>query len=319
MLVDGLFGVVTVPGAGAAAAATMIEPWDLRVRRVSVAIDDLPIELDGFRIVQISDTHLGPRIPEAFIAAVVARARELGPDLFVLTGDYIYSDAGWIEPGARLFGPLVESGIPVLGVLGNHDWWADGPAMSRALTGVGVRMIDNTRIFIDAATRTLADEPPHRGLCVAGLGDLLTDTLDVEAAFRGVPDDMPRLLLEHVPDAAEDPRLGATGPPRFSPGFPARVDLMLSGHTHGGQVRIPGLGTPIVPSRFGQKYAGGLVDGPRFRVLISRGVGMSILPVRFGVPPEIGEITLRVSERARSVEGRSGIDRDIPRGARGMG
>jgi predicted MPP superfamily phosphohydrolase len=90
-------------------------------------------------------------------------------------------------------------------------------------------------------------------------------------------------LLSHNPDVAEDPILLASR---------LRVDLMISGHTHGGQVRLPLLGTPIVPSRFGSRYAGGFVKGPAFPVIISRGIGMSLLPVRWNVAPEIVEIEL---------------------------
>jgi predicted MPP superfamily phosphohydrolase len=94
----------------------------------------------------------------------------------------------------------------------------------------------------------------------------------------------PRLVIAHEPDTAEiGPLRDADAP---------RIDLMLSGHTHGGQVRLPLVGAPIVPSRYGQKYAGGLVEGPRFPVLVSRGIGMSILPIRFAVAPEIVEVTL---------------------------
>jgi predicted MPP superfamily phosphohydrolase len=89
---------------------------------------------------------------------------------------------------------------------------------------------------------------------------------------------MPRLLLSHNPDAAEDPRFLRAR---------HRVDLMLSGHTHGGQVRLPVVGAPVIPSKYGQKYAAGLVQGPRCPVYVSRGLGLSGLPVRFGVPPEI--------------------------------
>ena len=115
-------------------------------------------------------------------------------------------------------------------------------------------------------------------MCIAGVGDLWEGAPDYHAALSGAPRAMPRLLLSHNPDAAEDSKF-VTGN--------YRVDLMISGHTHGGQVWVPGIGTPIVPSKFGQKYASGLVKGPACDVFISKGVGVSGLPVRFGVPPEI--------------------------------
>lgn len=286
-LFDGTLGLGCVSTLGLGADATLVEPWDLRVTRYDIPIADLPDSLMGLKLVQLSDTHLGPRIPASFIREAVARTLALSPDVVLLTGDYVHNGSAWISPAARLFEPLVAPGRVVVGVLGNHDWWAGGERMSEALTSIGVRMIDNARCFYDRASRTLSVDPdPSRPdqLCLCGVGDLKEDRVDFSSALAGVPDFMPRLMLAHRPDTAELPELRSPRPPR--------IDLMLCGHTHGGQVRLPIIGTPMVPSRYGSKYAAGLVRGPACRVLISRGVGMSILPLRFGVPPEIVEITL---------------------------
>ena len=127
------------------------------------------------------------------------------------------------------------------------------------------------------------DTTSAEGLCLAGVGDLWTDRQLYARALAGVPGTTPRLLLSHNPDIAEERAF-------VSSGF--RVDLMLSGHTHGGQIYIPGLGTPILPSRYGQKYAQGLVQGPTCPVFVSRGLGTALLPLRVGVPPEIAVIEL---------------------------
>lgn len=277
--VAGLGGVAALP------KGTLLDPWGLCVRRYSIPIAGLPASLDGLRIVQISDTHLGPRIPAAFIGRAVGLSLELRPDVVALTGDYIHMGDRMIGAAAELFRPIVRSGVPVVGVLGNHEWYGDAPAMRRALEAIGVAMLDNGRVFLDAVTRRLMPDHDDRAcLCIAGVGDLLEDVVDAHAALGGVPPHVPRLVLAHNPDTAEIPAFVGVGAPR--------VDLMLSGHTHGGQVRLPLLGTPGIPSAFGQRYAGGLCRGPRFPVVVSRGVGMSIIPVRFGVPPEIVEITL---------------------------
>ena len=300
-LVDAPIAAVTIGGAASMVKGEFLDPWDLQVRRYSVPIRDLPASLDGLRLVQLSDTHLGPRIPAAFIRTAVQIAVDLRPDLFCLTGDYIHNGKGFIAPAAELFTPLAATRKPIVGVLGNHDWYGDGPAMSRALEAIGVRMIDNARVYLDAATRSLTYQAPDSpALCIAGLGDMLTDWVDAAAAFSGLDEAVPRLLLAHNPDTADVVmghvpflRVGS-----YAKGFipagpkPPRLDLVLSGHTHGGQVSLPLIGAPLVPSRLGQKYAGGLIQATGFRLCVSRGIGMSMLPIRFGVPPELVEITL---------------------------
>ena len=282
-LVDGSFAVATLGGAGALSKGSLLDPWDLTLARYTVPVRGLPAALDGLRLVQISDTHLGPRVPSSFVRRAVEMALSRQPDVFLLTGDYIHNGWRFIEPAADLFRPLVETGTPVLGVLGNHDWYGYGPRMAAALAGRGVTMLDNRRVFVDADRRLMRDAT-RGALCLAGFGDLLEDVVDPDAALGDIDPGTPRIVLSHNPDAAELATVTCAGGPR--------IDLMLSGHTHGGQVRLPLVGSPIVPSRYGQKYAGGLVRGPAFPVVISRGVGMSILPVRFGVPPEVVEVML---------------------------
>lgn len=285
-LANSTLGSVAVMSAGAPGYATLVEPWGIKIREYVIPIEGLPVSLDGLRMVQVSDTHLGPRIPESFVVEAYAKAVELKPNLIVLTGDHVHDGTKENQRAAELCVPLVKAcPMGVLGVLGNHDWWGDGAQLSGMLSAAGVRMIDNDRVWLDSATRSVVYRDPGEGsLAFVGVGDLTDGAVDVDRAFDGVRDGTARIVLAHNPDTAEIVDLNREGSPR--------VDLMVSGHTHGGQVKIPFLGTPIVPSWYGQKYAGGLVEGPAFRVLISRGVGMSMLPVRVGVPPEISVITL---------------------------
>lgn len=274
-------GAVATPG-----YATLIEPWSIKVRRYTIPIQDLDPRLEGLKLVQLADTHLGPRIPASFVEHAVALVIDQQPDLVLLTGDHIHDGTQEIERAAQLCQPLIAaSKIGVVGVLGNHDWWGDGDRMSAALTEQGVHMIDNDRRWIDPVTRRIVNrQPTSGGLAIVGLGDLTDGVIDSYRAFRDVDPTMSCIVLAHNPDTAELESLTSSDSPR--------IDLMCSGHTHGGQVRIPLIGTPLVPSKFGSKYAGGLVSGPAFPVHISRGVGMSLLPVRVGVPPEISVITL---------------------------
>jgi predicted MPP superfamily phosphohydrolase len=280
---------IGVTGIGAIATpsyATLIEPWGIKVRRYTIPINNLDPAFEGLKLVQLADTHLGPRIPASFVKQAIDLVIKQLPDLVLLTGDHIHDGTNEIDLAAELCKPLVDhASIATVGVLGNHDWWGDGRRMSLALRNQGVRMIDNDRIWIDPKSRTVTDKDPAPGsLAIVGLGDLTDGVIDSNRAFRDVADRTPRVVLSHNPDSAELESLTKRGAPR--------IDLMCSGHTHGGQVKIPVIGTPFVPSDFGSKYAGGLVDGPAFPVHISRGIGMSMLPVRVGVPPEISVITL---------------------------
>lgn len=293
LLVDGVAAGAGLLMVSAPVYAAAVEPNTIVVRKYRVPIKGLPSGLDGLRIVQLSDTHLGPRVHPSHIEHAVRIAIEQKPDLVALTGDYVHQSAGVIEAAAELFRPLVDApGIKgIVGVLGNHDWHTDGKRMGRALTDLGVRMIDNDRVFLDAASRTLSSQPPTdpaSALCFVGLGDLLTDTVEPDRAFAGIPADTPRVLLAHVPDTLELDSVRSPGGPR--------IDLALCGHTHGGQIRVPFLGTPVVPSDYGQKYAGGLIPADTCAaacpVIVSRGIGTSILPVRIGVPPEVVVVEL---------------------------
>jgi len=282
-LVDAPFAAAAVLGTGALVDGAFLEPFGLKIRKHTIPLRDLPEQFIGFKAVLISDTHLGPRIPAEFIRKAVSLCLDLKPDLFLLGGDYVHAGTRYIKPAVELFKPLVASGVPTVGVLGNHDWYNSRGLITRFLTEIGVRMVDNAHVLLDGRTRTFASGPiaPRDALCIAGVGDILTDEVNIRRALQSVPENAPRIVLCHNPDGADLPSMQRE-----------RIDLMLCGHTHGGQIRFPFVGPLYVPCRTGTKYAGGLLKGPGFPVLVSRGVGMSICPVRIGVPPELVEITL---------------------------
>lgn len=293
VLVNGAASAAGLMLVSAPVYAAAIEPNRIVVRKYRVGIRGLPESLDGLRIVQLSDTHLGPRVHESHVQRAVEIALAQKPDIVALTGDYVHNGPGSIERAAELFAPLVDAPgvMGVVGVLGNHDWYADGRLMSDALRAVGVRMIDNDRVFLEATTRSLTSATPADpagGLCFVGLGDLLTGDVDPASAFAGIDGNTPRVLLAHVPDTLELDSVRAPAGPR--------IDIALCGHTHGGQIRMPLIGAPGVPSEYGQRYAGGLIDasvtGTRCPVVVSRGIGVSIVPVRIGVPPEVVVVDL---------------------------
>lgn len=271
-----LKGLLYVIPIALVADAVFVEPARLVVREVTVHLQGWPAALAGLRVAVLSDLHAGaPHMGDARRHEIVARTNAARPDLIVLLGDYVVGH----EPGARFVEPEIiasELGrlrcpLGAVAVLGNHDWWYDGPRVRRALVAAGLRVLENDAIALD---------DPARGarFWVAGLADLWTDGADPRRALRSVPPGAPVLMLTHNPDVF--------------PEVPPRVVLTLAGHTHGGQVRVPGWGTPIVPSRYGSRYVAGLVEEDGKRLFVTPGLGTSILPVRFLVPPEVSVLTL---------------------------
>jgi uncharacterized protein len=269
--------LAALAGAGAALAgwAAWGEPRRLVVRELELALPHWPARLDGFRAGVLSDLHAG--VPYAGLPAIdraVAALNERAPDVHLLLGDFL--DASQVlrrklapervaEHVAELRAPLGS-----LAVLGNHDWRNSGDRMWRALDRVGIPVLE------DAAVELAAPGGP---LWVAGVGDLRRRRPDVLRALAGVPDGAPVLLLSHDPDVF--------------PQVPERVSLTLSGHTHGGQVAIPLLRRPLLPSRFGERYARGLIEEEGRLLLVTSGMGTSGLPVRFLAPPEALVLTFR--------------------------
>ena len=265
-----LKGAIAMGAAGLVADGLLLEPRHVVVERKTIAINDLPDAFDGFRICQITDVHHGPFTGLGFIKEVVEKVNSLNPGLVVLTGDYVDHSSKYIVPAVSALCRL-KSSNGVLAVLGNHDHWMDANLTQEVFNRYNVPVITNSHKLI---------EIKDKAICVAGVGDLMEDSQDLKAAFYGVPADIPRILLSHNPDYAESMPVSE------------RVDLVLAGHTHGGQVRMPFSIAPITMSRYGQKYAGGLVRSASGQVYVSRGIGVVGLPVRFNCPPEITIITL---------------------------
>jgi predicted MPP superfamily phosphohydrolase len=270
-------------GGGAAAGlayALVGEPRWYTVTHRPFPIRGLPASLDGLRLVQLSDIHHGPWLTLSYVREIVRACNDLHPDLVLLTGDYILKSSAYVRPVVEELARL----RPVLGtlaVLGNHDWYEGVGLTRKAFAEAGLPLIDNARKVL-TPDRQLVDGAAE-GLALCGVDDLWRGRPNYARALARLPDDMPRLLLSHNPDVAEEEAFVRSG---------LRVDLMISGHTHGGQVYVPGFGTPFIPSRYGQKYAQGLVRGPTCPVFVCRGLGLSTLPLRIGVPPEIAVFEL---------------------------
>ncbi|MBL0870145.1 MAG: metallophosphoesterase [Phycisphaerales bacterium] len=292
LLVDGAGFSVGALGAGTLSGSVLVAPWSVGVRQFVVEIEGLAPEHEDLVIAFISDTHFGPRVPAEQIVAAASIAARMRPDIYVLGGDYIHNGPTYAEGAAALLEPVISSGNCVA-VLGNHDnYFGATEAVVKALTKHGAVVLRNQTVYVDRTLRIRTDAPPtgEAALALTGMADLWTEASDARGALRGVDERTPRVIISHNPDLAEhaDFVRGTSDQPKL------RADLMLSGHTHGGQVRLPLIGQPIVPSDYGQKYVSGLAISPGgFPVITSNGVGVSILPLRFNVPAEVLKIRLK--------------------------
>jgi uncharacterized protein len=244
---------------------------------LSVTEDRIPLRLaarGSVRIAILTDLHVGsPFNGLTKLHEVVERTNAARPDIICILGDLVIQGVigGRFVPPEQIAGELKMLRAPagVFAVLGNHDGWLDHDRVRRALEQNAIRVIEESAV----RTQTAAGS-----LWIAGIGDLWTGPHDVRAALAAVADAAPVILLTHNPDVFPD--------------VPARVVLILAGHTHGGQVRLPFVGRPIVPSQFGQRYAAGHVIEHGRHLYVATGIGTSILPVRFRVPPTVTVLTI---------------------------
>lgn len=263
-------GAVLATMAGGTVNALAVEPRWVKLTYPTIRIRNLPPAWDGVRIAHVTDIHLGNLISMDYVNKIVAITNAASADLLVLTGDYVSQtkaiNSSLTEALTKLHAPMGK-----LAVLGNHDHWTNAPAVEAMLAAAGITVLINSHRILDRHGEKL---------CIAGVDDLWEGRQLLGPALGGVAEDVPRILLSHNPDYAEQ-----------IPSHP-RVDLMLSGHTHGGQVKIPFGPRPVLPIRYA-KYAAGLVTGPHCQVYTSCGLGMIRIPVRFNCRPELPIITLR--------------------------
>ena len=239
------------------------------VNRQEITVAGLNPAFEGFRIALLSDFHHGPWVTAKYIRDVVTLTNSLRPDLIALTGDYVNHGTEWVAGCMReLAGLRARHGV--VGVLGNHDHYRRAePAVRAGLARAGIGDLTNVGHSI------------YRGgeeLRIGGTGDYWKEKQKLDHPLSGVRRPQSVILLQHNPDYVEKIK-------------DDRVGLVLSGHTHGGQIVLPFIGPPVLPSRCGQKYASGLCQGPVTQVFVTRGVGTTF-PVRFGCPAEIALLTL---------------------------
>ena len=249
-------------------ANTQAEPV---IRRGIVHMSEWPAHAAPLRIALISDVHAqGPDMPPERVARIVAQVNAQHPDLILLAGDYVgdrrlstrlYSDAEIAAPLGKLLAPL-----GIWAVLGNHDHWRTHGSMAKALEKVGVHVLTNSAARVGVLT-------------LAGADDAFSEHADaaaVDRAARALPG--PTLLLTHSPDLV--------------PQLSRRFGLVLAGHTHCGQIVLPFYGQVASSSHYGDRYRCGLMHEDGRSIFVTSGLGTSVVPFRFGAPPDWWLITV---------------------------
>ena len=243
--------------------------YDIEITKHEVFIDDLPRQFEGYRIVFLTDTHVAGFVRRDFYREVVAQTNRIAPDLILLGGDFVTFSRDIPLLGEQLLDGL-EARDGKYAILGNHDYWAGGKEVQAVMEAHGVRFVINKSVTIE---RNGAKLP------LIGIDEIYRGEPDVNAAFEGVSAFGPCLGITHHPDMVEE--LGGR-----------RVDLLLCGHTHGGQIRVPFFGSLVVPSKHEDRYAQGFHRVSGALMYVSRGIG-AIPPVRILCKPEIATFTLR--------------------------
>ena len=271
-----------IGSAGLALYAGEVERHWIEVTQTEVRIPGLHVAFDGMRVAQLSDIHLDVFTEPFFLRDAVHRINQLKPDAILLTGDFV----SHMRPFRR-FSPhaaylcgdvLRDLACPYrYAVLGNHDVCAGPELVTDALTGSGISVLTNASLPVERAGKRF---------WLAGLDDPLEGNPDpdkaIPASIRNIQHE-PVILMCHAPDYADDLLTSAAG---------RAVSLMLSGHTHGGQVRMPFVG-PITLPLLGKKYVEGWFRMQNLQLYVNRGLGTVGVPFRFDCPPEITLFTLR--------------------------
>jgi len=262
------FGMVA--GVVVALVARFVIPYRPRVNHQAFVLPRNHANLAGLRIAYVSDTHVGPTFTADDLQSIARDLRREKPDVLLLGGDYVSQSPYFIDEIAPVIAEMTAT--PRFGtwaVIGNHDISNVRSRVERMLEDAGAA------VLINRAAEVVTDRGP---LWLAGIDDLILGTPDPAAAFADVPADAACICLWHEPDAAEEAAAYAPF-------------LMLSGHTHGGQVSLPGIG-PLALPKAGKRFASGRFAIGDMTLFVSNGVGLYRPPVRLGCPPELVMIHL---------------------------
>jgi predicted MPP superfamily phosphohydrolase len=267
---SGLAAAPLVAVSATAAYASLIAPYNYEVTETDVFIRGLPERFEGFRITQLTDVHHSRIVGIEEVRRVVALAQTTKPDLIALTGDYTTTYRRFIDPCAEALGAL-NAPEGVWAVLGNHDHYTDPELTARALERSHIAVLKNA----NTAVRRGPD-----AIQLAGIDDWSWAAEDWTRAFYGTSGKIPTVLLSHQPIVLDHQEA-------------QKASLILSGHTHGGQINLPFIGAPARFASQDLKYPSGLFKHGQTQLYVSRGTGVIGLPVRLGVRPEVAVLHLR--------------------------
>lgn len=266
----GLIAAPLVAVSATAAYARLIEPYNYWVSETDIFIRDLPQAFEGFRLTQLTDIHHSRILGINEIRRVVNIAQQTKPDMFVLTGDYSTTYRRYIEPCAEALSTL-SAPEGVWAVLGNHDHYTDPELTTRALQRHHIAVLNNAHTTLQRQSDSLQ---------LSGIDDWTWNATDWTRAFSGLKTNAPTILLSHQPTVLDFDQT-------------KNVSLILSGHTHGGQLDFPLLGAPASLFTKDLRYARGLFQRGDTQLYVSTGTGVIGLPLRLGVRPEIAVLRLR--------------------------
>jgi predicted MPP superfamily phosphohydrolase len=252
---------------GEMARVALAEPFMLAIERQQIFLRRLPAALDGLRIIHLSDFHYGPLTDSRHLERAVAAANDLRPDVIALTGDYISHDRVYAAPCAELVGRL-RARLGIYAVLGNHDHWTDAALITDLFRAEGITVLVNEGLRLDISGQSF---------WLAGVNDTMVGLEDLSLTLAGSSDDEMKLLLAHNPIILR--RAARAG-----------VDLVLSGHTHGGQVTLRPEKTRSGRPR--RRLLRGLGRRGNTQIYVTRGLGTVVLPIRYGCPPEVSVLEL---------------------------
>ncbi len=244
--------------------------YDFEVVKISINFKTLPKEFNNYKIVHLSDFHSSYFVREKYLNKIVNTVNNLNPNLIVLTGDYLTSNKNYFHELITALSKLNKK-VNKIAVLGNHDLWVDPIFIEKELNLINIKVLRNSNYKISKN---------NQSIYIVGIDDLFNNHDNINKAIKNIDLNKFTILLCHNPDFIKT-------------AVNYSFDLMLSGHTHGGQIKLPIIGPITLPSKLDNKYTEGLLKKKNTYLYINKGIGVISPPIRFLSPPEISEITLK--------------------------